>query len=144
MSADAPHTVVLAGGSQATRQALAKELEHGLQAVSPHCIFLCPASPQDLRLTPADARYVLWRQPQDNSPDGSHNAWRTQLHEMQRAYQTVHGDQETVVPQALFALTQGLPSASAREEIQGRWQGVCECCADPACEQKLFGRLLQG
>ena len=136
--------VVLAGGSLTARQTLAAKLYACLLEQSLTFDFLCPAIPQDLKLTPADARYVLWRNSQDTVTEESQNAWRTQLHVLQLAYQTVHGDDATVFQQTLFALTQGLSSSSAREEIQGRWQGLCECCADPACEQKLFGRLLQG
>jgi hypothetical protein len=136
--------VVLAGSNLTARQSLAAKLQAVLLEQTLAFDFLCPAIPQDLKLTPADARYVLWRSPLDDKADESHNAWRTQLHELQRAYQTVHGDDATVFQQTLFALSQGLPLSSAREEIQGRWQGLCECCADPACEQKLFGRLLQG
>ncbi len=143
MSTGLLRQVVLAGGNLTARQSLAARLQAALLEQSLAFDFYCPASPQDLSHAPADARYLLWRHLQDNNGDESHNAWRTQLHQLQRAYQTVHGDQETFVQQALFALVQGLPSASARQEIQGRWQGVCECCADPACEQKLFGRLLQ-
>ena len=144
MSTDAPHTVVLAGGSLASRQALANQLQQHLHTLSPDCIFICPASPQALSLAPANAKYLLWRDTQDSGSNDSHNAWRTQLHTLQRPYQSLQADPQTLFQQAVYALTPGLSKASARAEITGRWQGLCECCADPACEQKLFDRLLQG
>ena len=32
----------------------------------------------------------------------------------------------------------------ARKALPERWQGVCETCSDPDCEQRLFSGLLQG
>jgi hypothetical protein len=139
----APRTVVLAGGNVMARQSLATKLQQTLLGQSLEMDFFCPATPQDLAHTPANARHLLWNNPDDTTTGLVHNAWRDQLHELQRAYQTLHADNASVMQQAVYALVQGFAQALARPEIQGRWQGLCECCADPACEQKLFGRLLQ-
>ena len=143
MSRDAPHTVVLAGGNIFARQSLAAKLQSSLLKQSLEMDFFCPATPQDLAHTPAKAKHLLWNNPDDTTTGLVHIAWRDQLHELQRAYQTLHADNASVMQQAVYALVQGLSQTMARPEIQGRWQGLCECCADPACEQKLFGRLLQ-
>jgi feruloyl-CoA synthase len=85
-----------------------------------------------------------WRNPQDTSAADSHEAWRTQLHELQRNYQSLHADNDHVIEQAVFALINGQVNAMTRPDVSVGRQWVCECCADPACEQQLFGRLLQG
>ena len=143
MNAISQRTVVLTGGSVRARQSLAAKLQHTLLAQSLAFDFFCPATPQDLADTPANGRHLLWRNPQDTASTDSHEGWRTQLHELQRNYQSLHADNETVVEQAVYALVNGQAQAMQRPELAGRWQGLCECCADPACEQKLFGRLLQ-
>jgi hypothetical protein len=46
-----------------------------------------------------------------------------------------------------FAMTTQAASALqglARQALPVRWQGVCETCSDPDCEQRLFSGLLQG
>jgi hypothetical protein len=90
------------------------------------------------------------------------------------SFQVIHGNGEALVSQCLlailppdgfspagFAMTSemasNLPSgfvmttqaASApqglgRQALPVRWQGVCETCSDPDCEQRLFSGLLQG
>jgi hypothetical protein len=136
-------TVVLAGGDLSTRQQLAHQLQRCLPSAEGQLVFLCPAQPEDLKHTPASALYLLWRNPQDNVSNHRVNHWREQLHLLERPYQSLQADQASLLQQAVYALAPGLQGASARPEILGRWQGVCECCADPACEQRLFARLLQ-
>jgi len=136
-------TVVLAGGNVTARQSLASKLQTRLLSQSLDMDFFCPVTPQDLAHTPANARHLLWRNPADSVCTSTHDSWRDQLHELQRAYQSLHADGESVLQQAVYALINGQINALKRPETQSRWQGLCECCADPACEQKLFGRLLQ-
>jgi len=137
-------TVVLTGGSVRARQSLAAKLQQTLLAQSLAFDFFCPATPQDLADTPANGRHLLWLNPEDTTARLVHMGWRDQLHELQRNYQSLHANEANVLEQAVYALINGQVQAMKRPEIEGRWQGVCECCADPACEQKLFGRLLQG
>ena len=137
-------TVVLAGGDLPTRQRLAQQLQQRLTVPEGQHLFLCPAEPSDLAQTPASARYLLWRNPRDTASEPQASLWREQLHRWQRPYQSLQADEASLLQQAIYALAPGVQSALAREEITGRWQGFCECCADPVCEQKLFGRLLQG
>ena len=144
MNTGLPHTVVLAGGSVLVRQTLAAKLQEVLLEHSLCFDFFCPATPQDLADTPANGRHLLWLNPEDTTARLVHMAWRDQLHELQRHYQSLHANEANVLEQAVYALINGQVQAMKRPEIEGRWQGLCECCADPACEQKLFGRLLQG
>jgi hypothetical protein len=137
-------TVVLAGGNVNARQSLASRLQTSLLSQSLDMDFFCPATPQDLAHTPANARHLLWRNPADTACTAAHDGWRDQLHELQRAYQSLHADNESVLQQAVYALVNGQIDAMKRPVAEASWLGLCECCADPACEQKLFGRLLQG
>jgi hypothetical protein len=144
VNAISQRTVVLTGGSVRARQSLAAKLQQTLLAQSLAFDFFCPATPQDLADTPANGRHLLWLNPEDTTARLVHMGWRDQLHELQRNYQSLHANEANVLEQAVYALINGQVQAMKRPEIEGRWQGVCECCADPACEQKLFGRLLQG
>jgi hypothetical protein len=143
VNAISQRTVVLTGGSVRARQSLAAKLQQTLLAQSLAFDFFCPATPQDLADTPANGRHLLWLNPEDTTARLVHMGWRDQLHELQRNYQSLHANEANVLEQAVYALINGQVQAMKRPEIEGRWQGVCECCADPACEQKLFGRLLQ-
>jgi hypothetical protein len=143
VNAISQRTVVLTGGSVRARQSLAAKLQQTLLAQSLAFDFFCPATPQDLADTPANGRHLLWLNPEDTTARLVHMGWRDQLHELQRHYQSLHANEANVLEQAVYALINGQVQAMKRPEIEGRWQGVCECCADPACEQKLFGRLLQ-
>jgi hypothetical protein len=143
VNAISQRTVVLTGGSVRARQSLATKLQQTLLGQSLAFDFFCPATPQDLADTPAHGRHLLWRNPLDTAAADSHEAWRTQLHELQRNYQSLHADNDAVLEQAVYALLNGQVEAMKRPEIEARWRGLCECCADPACEQQLFSRLLQ-
>jgi hypothetical protein len=111
----AQRTVVLAGESVTARQSLIAKLHNVLLSQSLAFDFLCPQSPAALLDMPA----------------------------LERPYQTLHADNDQVLQQAVFALVNGHQSTLARPQTDSKWQDMCECCADPACEQRLFGRLLQ-
>lgn|GEM_PF-1054742 len=143
MNTGLQRTVVLTGGSVKARQTLAAKLQEVLLEQSLCFDFFCPSTPQDLADTPAHGRHLLWNNPDETTARLIHNAWRDQLHVLQRNYQSLHADSESVLQQAVYALVNGKVEAMKRPEIEARWRGLCECCADPACEQKLFGRLLQ-
>jgi hypothetical protein len=100
--------------------------------------------------------------------------WRAILLAQGLSFQVIHGIAEALMAQCLmavlppdgfspsgFAMTSemasNLPSgfamtSQAASALQGlarqampvRWQGVCETCSDPDCEQRLFSGLLQG
>ena len=144
MNAILQRTVVLTGGSVRARQSLAAKLQETLLSQSLAFDFFCPATPQDLVDTPANGRHLLWNNPDDTTTGLIQNAWRDQLHELQRNYQSLHADNDNVIEQAVFALINGQVNAMTRPDVSVGRQWVCECCADPACEQQLFGRLLQG
>lgn len=143
MSQVAQRTVVLAGESVSDRQSLIAKLQNTLWDHSLSFDFLCPQSPLALVDMPSQAKYLLWKNPTKVSAQTDQDDWRCQLHELQRPYQTLHADSGQVLQQAVFALVNGQESTLARPQIASQWQDLCECCADPSCEQRLFGRLLQ-
>ena len=75
-------------------------------------------------------------------------------------FKVIHGIGQELVTQCLlailppdgfspsgFAMTSAMASdleGLARKAMPVRWQGVCETCSDPDCEQRLFSGLLQG
>ena len=143
MNNTAQRPVVLAGESVSARQSLIAKLQNALLSQSLSFDFLCPPSPVALLDMPVQAKYLLWRHPANPMISSEQDDWRLQLHALERPYQTLHADNDQVLQQAVFALMNGQPSALARPQSDNRWQGLCECCSDPACEQRLFGRLLQ-
>jgi hypothetical protein len=75
--------------------------------------------------------------------------WRTWLHQRQWPYQVVYGMGQEGLTQLAHALAaderlKGLPGLLPRTEVAPRWRGVCERCADPACEHRLFSQLRGG
>jgi HTH-type transcriptional regulator, transcriptional repressor of NAD biosynthesis genes len=64
-------------------------------------------------------------------------------------YRVVYGQGAQRLQNACLALPRsaGVPLAPGASQArgpaltQGRWQGVCERCDDPACEHRLFGAL---
>ncbi len=144
MSRIAQRTVVLAGESVSDRQTLIAKLQTTLSSQSLSFDFLCPQSPLVLVDMPSQAKHLLWKNPAKASSQMDQDDWRRQLHELHRPYQTLHADNEQVLQQAVFALLNGQDSSLARPQSARQWQDLCECCADPVCEQRLFGRLLQG
>lgn len=143
MNNTAQPTVVLAGESVTARQSLIVKLQNVLLSQSLSFDFLCPQSPAALLDMPAQAKYLLWKKPAKTFASSVQDDWRHQLHALERPYQTLHADNDQVLQQAVFALVNGQQSALARPQTDSKWQDMCECCADPACEQRLFGRLLQ-
>ena len=72
--------------------------------------------------------------------------WRDWLNQRQWPYQVLYGsgaEGETQLAHALAAdeRLNGVAGLQAREEKAPRWRGVCERCADPACEHRLFSQL---
>lgn len=59
-------------------------------------------------------------------------------------FQVIHGIGQELVTQCLLAILPPALQGFARQELPVRWQGVCETCSDPDCEQRLFFGLLQG
>jgi hypothetical protein len=93
------------------------------------------------------------------SPEDAANAqaWRAILLAQGLPFQVIHGIGQELVKQCLlailppdgfspsgFAMTTQVTSGLARQELPVRWQGMCETCSDPDCEQRLFSGLLQG
>ena len=75
--------------------------------------------------------------------------WRTWLHQREWPYQVVYGSGAEGLTQLAHALAaderlKGLPGLHTRTEVAPRWRGVCERCADPACEHRLFSQLRGG
>jgi len=61
-------------------------------------------------------------------------------------YQTIHGQQEARLQQALRALERvlGQPLVPPDRNLsEGRVAWNCEKCSDPACEHRLFSQLIQ-
>jgi hypothetical protein len=117
------------------------------------------------------SRILLCVNPEDAAKA---QAWRAILVAQGLPFQVIHGIAEALVTQCLmavlppdgvipsgFAMTSemasNLPSGLAmttqassalegfaRQALPVRWQGVCETCSDPDCEQRLFSGLLQG
>jgi len=92
------------------------------------------------------------------SPEDAANAqaWRAILLAQGLPFQVIHGIGQELVKQCLlailppdgfspsgFAMTTQVTSGLARQELSVRWQGMCETCSDPDCEQRLFSGLLQ-
>ncbi|MFM7801384.1 MAG: hypothetical protein ACKO69_04440 [Limnohabitans sp.] len=136
-------TVVLAGESVNARQSLVTKLQIILRSQSLSFDFRCPSSPLALQDMPTQAQFFLWKKPALALASIGQEDWRDQLHAMNLPYQTLHADNGQALQQVVFALLNGQNNALSRPEVTSKWQGLCECCADPGCEQRLFGRLLQ-
>jgi hypothetical protein len=90
------------------------------------------------------SRILLCTSPEDAS---NAQAWRANLLVQGLPFQVIHGIGQELVKQCLLAILPPdcfNPSGLARQELPVRWQGVCETCSDPDCEQRLFSGLLQG
>ena len=90
------------------------------------------------------SRILLCTSPED-APNAQ--AWRANLLVQGLPFQVIHGIGQELVKQCLLAILPPdcfNPSGLARQELPVRWQGVCETCSDPDCEQRLFSGLLQG
>ena len=153
--------IVLLGLSPHRLQQLAAALGQALTQLAPSWTLHTPHhSPQsDSAWTPPSlsSRILLCVNPEDAAIA---QAWRATLLAQGLPFQVIHGISEALVAQCLMAIlppegvspsgfamtTQASPALQglARQALPVRWQGVCETCSDPDCEQRLFSGLLQG
>jgi hypothetical protein len=153
--------IVLLGLSPHRLQHLAAALGPPLKQIAPNWTLHTPHhSPQsDSAWTPPSlsSRILLCVNPEDAV---NAQAWRAILLAQGLSFQVIHGNGEALVSQCLLAILppdgfspSGLAMTSqaasalqglARQALPVRWQGVCETCSDPDCEQRLFSGLLQG
>jgi hypothetical protein len=71
--------------------------------------------------------------------------WRALLSSATLSFQVFYGSRPQMLENLAYAWSSHVGSPSAlRSEILPRWEGVCETCSDPACEHRLFSRLLTG
>ena len=153
--------IVLLGLSPHGLQQLAAALGPALTQLAPnwtlHTPHLTPQS--DTAWTPPSlsSRILLFVNPEDAA---NAQAWRALLLAQGLSFQVIHGIAEALVAQCLLAIlppdgfspsgfamtTQAAsaPQGLGRQALPVRWQGVCETCSDPDCEQRLFSGLLQG
>ena len=153
--------IVLLGLSPHRLQHLAAALGPPLKQIAPNWTLHTPHhSPQsDSAWTPPSlsSRILLCVNPEDAAIA---QAWRAILLAQGLPFQVIHGIAEALVAQCLLAIlppdgsspsgldmtTQAASALQglARQALPVRWQGVCETCSDPDCEQRLFSGLLQG
>jgi hypothetical protein len=153
--------IVLLGLSPHRLQQLAAALGPALKQFAPNWTLHTPHhSPQsDSAWTPPSlsSRILLCVNPEDAADA---QAWRAILLAQSLPFQVIHGTAEALVAQCLLAIlppdgsspsgldmtTQAASALQglARQALPVRWQGVCETCSDPDCEQRLFSGLLQG
>ena len=153
--------IVLLGLSPHRLQQLAAGLGPGLTQLAPnwtlHTPHLTPQSQPAWTPPSLSSRILLCVNPEDAAKA---QAWRTILLAQGLPFQVIHGIGQALVAQCLlavlppdgfspsgFAMTSQAASALqglARQALPVRWQGVCETCSDPDCEQRLFSGLLQG
>jgi hypothetical protein len=140
--------IVLLGLSPHRLQQLAAALGQALKQFAPNWTLHTPHhTPQsDSAWTPPSlsSRILLCVNPEDAA---NAQAWRAILLVQGLPFQVIHGIAEELVAQCLMAILppDGFsPSGLARQALPVRWQGVCETCSDPDCEQRLFSGLLQG
>jgi hypothetical protein len=166
--------IVLLGLSPHCLQQLAAGLGPALKQLAPNWTLHTPHQPpqSDSAWTPPSlsSRILLCVNPEDAAKA---QAWRAILLAQGLPFQVIHGTAEALVAQCLlallppdcfnpsgFAMTSAMASTLeglamttqaasalqgfARQALPVRWQGVCETCSDPDCEQRLFSGLLQG
>jgi hypothetical protein len=153
--------IVLLGLSPHRLQQLATALRSALKQNEPSWTLHTPHRPYQSEpvWTPpsVSSRILLCVNPEDTT---NAQAWRAMLLAQGLSFQVIHGNGEALVSQCLlailppdgsspsgFAMTTQAASALrglARQALPVRWQGVCETCSDPDCEQRLFSGLLQG
>jgi len=140
--------IVLLGLSPHRLQQLAKALGPALKQIAPSWTLHIPHHPSQSEpvWTPpsVSSRILLCVNPEDTT---NAQAWRTILLAQGLSFQVIHGIGEALVAQCLMAILPpdgSSPSGLARQALPVRWQGVCETCSDPDCEQRLFSGLLQG
>ena len=149
--------IVLLGLSQPRLQHLATALEPVLKAFAPSATLHIPLNHLDWTPPSLSSRILLCVNPEDA---GNAQTWRAILLAQGLPFQVIHGIGQELVTQCLlallppdcftpsgFAMTSAMASTLeglARKALPVRWQGVCETCSDPDCEQRLFSGLLQG
>ena len=149
--------IVLLGLSPPRLQHLATALEPALKAFAPRTTLYIPQSQTAWTPPSLSSRILLCVNPEDA---GNAQTWRAILLAQGLPFQVIHGIGQELVTQCLlallppdcfnpsgFAMTSAMASdleGLARKAMPVRWQGVCETCSDPDCEQRLFSGLLQG
>ena len=149
--------IVLLGLSQPRLQHLATALEPVLKAFAPSATLHIPLNHLDWTPPSLSSRILLCVNPEDA---GNAQTWRAILLAQGLPFQVIHGIGQELVTQCLlallppdcfnpsgFAMTSAMASTLeglARKALPVRWQGLCETCSDPDCEQRLFSGLLQG
>ena len=149
--------IVLLGLSQPRLQHLATALEPVLKAFAPSATLHIPLNHLDWTPPSLSSRILLCVNPEDA---GNAQTWRAILLARGLPFQVIHGIGQELVTQCLlallppdcfnpsgFAMTSAMASdleGLARKALPVRWQGLCETCSDPDCEQRLFFGLLQG
>ena len=149
--------IVLLGLSPPRLQHLATALEPALKAFAPRTTLYIPQSQTAWTPPSLSSRILLCVNPE---AAGNAQTWRAFLLAQGLPFQVIHGIGQELVTQCLlallppdcfnpsgFAMTSAMASdleGLARKAMPVRWQGVCETCSDPDCEQRLFSGLLQG
>ena len=140
--------IVLLGLSPHRLQQLAAALGPALKQFAPNWTLHTPhhSLQSDSAWTPPSlsSRILLCVNPEDAADA---QAWRAILLAQGLPFQVIHGIAEALVAPCLLAILPpdgSSPSGFARQALPVRWQGVCETCSDPDCEQRLFSGLLQG
>ena len=133
--------IVLLGLTQSRLQHLATALEPALKAFAPRTTLYIPQSQTAWTPPSLSSRILLCVNPEDA---GNAQAWRAILLAQGLPFQVIHGIGQELVTQCLLAILPPALQGFARQELPVRWQGVCETCSDPDCEQRLFSGLLQG
>ena len=149
--------IVLLGLTQPRLQHLATALEPALKAFAPRTTLYIPQSQTAWTPPSLSSRILLCINPEDAA---NAQAWRAILLAQGLPFQVIHGIGQELVKQCLlailppdgfspsgFAMTSAMTSdleGLARQALPVRWQGMCETCSDPDCEQRLFSGLLQG
>jgi hypothetical protein len=149
--------IVLLGLTQSRLQHLATAIEPALKAFAPRTTLYIPQSQTAWTPPSLSSRILLCVNPEDA---GNAQTWRAILLAQGLPFQVIHGIGQELVTQCLlallppdyfnpsgFAMTSAMASdleGLARKAMPVRWQGVCETCSDPDCEQRLFSGLLQG
>ena len=149
--------IVLLGLSPPRLQHLATALEPALKAFAPRTTLYIPQSQTAWTPPSLSSRILLCVNPEDA---GNAQTWRAILLAQGLPFQVIHGIGQELVTQCLlallppdcfnpsgFAMTSAMASdleGLARKAMPVRWQGMCETCSDPDCEQRLFSGLLQG
>ena len=133
--------IVLLGLTQSRLQHLATAIEPALKAFAPRTTLHIPQSQTAWTPSSLSSRILLCVNPEDA---GNAQTWRAILLAQGLPFQVIHGIGQELVTQCLLAILPPALQGFARQELPVRWQGVCETCSDPDCEQRLFSGLLQG